>query len=99
MASSAPFETASRLLVQLGALVGPEHARRGRCDDAIAGVLPECVVTAGSELEVASVLRFANEARLAVVPTGGGTKLPWGNPPARVDLVLSLARLNRVEEH
>jgi glycolate oxidase FAD binding subunit len=34
-----------------------------------------------------------------VIPRGGGTKLGWGNPPARADIVLSLARLNRILEH
>ncbi len=49
--------------------------------------------------ELATELRRANFAGLAVAPRGGGTKSDWGNPPARCDAVLSTARLNRVVEH
>jgi len=34
-----------------------------------------------------------------VIPRGGGTKLGWGNPPSRADIILSTARLNSVIEH
>jgi glycolate oxidase FAD binding subunit len=34
-----------------------------------------------------------------VIPRGGGTKIGWGNPPARADLILSTARLNEIIEH
>ena len=44
-------------------------------------------------------MRLAKEAGLAVIPRGGSTKLAWGNPPRRADLVLSTARLNHVLEH
>jgi glycolate oxidase FAD binding subunit len=36
---------------------------------------------------------------LAVVPRGGGTKICWGNPPSRADVVFSTARLNEITEH
>lgn len=52
-----------------------------------------------SEAQVAEMLRQANADGLAVIPRGAGTKRAWGNPPARADLVLSLAKLNRVVEH
>ena len=47
---------------------------------------------------MAAVLRFAHENGLAVTPTGGGTKLEWGNPvePA---IQLSLERMHRLHEH
>lgn len=65
-----------------------------------AGGVPVCtVVEPASEEALAGVLRCANDAELAVVPRGGGTKLEWGNPPSRADVVLSTARLNRVAEH
>jgi glycolate oxidase FAD binding subunit len=44
-------------------------------------------------------LRLSNEAGLAVIPRGGGTKLGWGNRPARADLILSTARLTGIIEH
>jgi glycolate oxidase FAD binding subunit len=62
-------------------------------------VQPKLVAEPANEQEVAAVLSCANEAGLAVIPRGGGTKLAWGNPPKRADLVVSTARLNRVLEH
>jgi len=49
--------------------------------------------------EVATLLRDADGRGLAVLPRAGGTKLDWGNPPARAGVTLSLARLNRILEH
>jgi glycolate oxidase FAD binding subunit len=57
------------------------------------------VVEPESEQAVSEALRCADRDGLAVIPRGGGTKLNWGNPPARADLILSTARLNRVIEH
>jgi len=34
-----------------------------------------------------------------VIPRGGGTKLGWGNSPARADVVLSTARMTEIIEH
>jgi glycolate oxidase FAD binding subunit len=57
------------------------------------------VVEPESEEEVSTALRCADRDGLAVIPRGGGTKLEWGNPPSRADLILSAARLNRIVEH
>ena len=57
------------------------------------------VVEPESEQAVSEALRCADRDGLAVIPRGGGTKLDWGNPPSRADLILSTARLNRVIEH
>jgi glycolate oxidase FAD binding subunit len=48
---------------------------------------------------LASMLRSANADHLAVLPRGGGTKLTWGTPPARLDAVLSTIRLNAPIDH
>src|SRR2546430_2866764 len=56
------------------------------------------VVEPGSVDEVATLLRDASRDGLAVIPRGGGTKLDWGRPPRRADLVLSTVRLDRVLE-
>jgi glycolate oxidase FAD binding subunit len=80
-------------------IVTAKHVRMAAANDAVAGVRPSLVVDPGSEQDVAKVLKLANAAGLAVIPRGGGTKLEWGNPPARADLILSMARLNRVLEH
>jgi glycolate oxidase FAD binding subunit len=57
------------------------------------------VVAPGDIDQVAAVLALAHREALAVVPWGGGTAMAMGQPPERLDIVLSLARLNRVLEH
>jgi glycolate oxidase FAD binding subunit len=52
-----------------------------------------------NEVELATALRDADSAGLSVIPRGSGSKLGWGNPPIRADLVISTVRLNRVIEH
>jgi glycolate oxidase FAD binding subunit len=84
---------------QIRAVVGREHLRTANAGDFASGVAPKFVVEPGSDQEIAKVLAIANEPGAAVIPRGGGTKLEWGNPPTRADLVLSMARLNRVIEH
>jgi len=80
-------------------IVTPKYVRAALPSDSVAGVQPSFVVEPGSEQELAKVLKLANGAGLAVIPRGGGTKLEWGNRPARADVILSTARLNRVIEH
>jgi glycolate dehydrogenase FAD-binding subunit len=89
----------SSLRYKFIALVGNEYVRAATAADAVAGVQPKLVAEPGTERELAEVLRLSNEAGLAVIPRGGGTKLGWGNPPARADLILSTARLTEIIEH
>jgi glycolate dehydrogenase FAD-binding subunit len=93
MQNIAAFQDAGR------AIVSPEHVRTASASDVVDGVQPQLVVEPGSEQELAKVLKLANDAALAVIPRGGGTKLAWGNPPQRADIVLSTARLNAVLEY
>jgi len=79
--------------------VTAKYVRTAEATDAVAGARPSLVVEPGSEQELAKVLKLANAARMAVIPRGGGTKLEWGNPPGRANLILSTARMNRVIEH
>src|SRR6059036_724988 len=81
------------------ALLGPDHVRPASPADAVSGVRPKLVVDPGTEKELAEVLRLSNEAGLAVIPRGGGTKPGWGNPPSRADVILSTARLSAIIEH
>src|SRR5881398_3365834 len=81
------------------AIVGNENVHAATAADAVAGVQPKLVIEAGTESEIAEILRLSNAAGLAVIPWGGGTKLGWGNSPERADLVLSTARLNEIIEH
>jgi glycolate oxidase FAD binding subunit len=81
------------------ALVGNEHVRVTTPVDEVGGVQPKLVIEPGTETDLAEVLRLSNEAGLAVIPRGGGTKLGWGNSPTRGDLILSTARLTTILEH
>ena len=80
-------------------IIGPGHVRATGAEDAVRGILPALIVEPGTEQEVADVLRAADDAGLAVIPRGGGTKLEWGNAPEQADVVLSTARLSRVLAH
>ncbi len=95
----APAAAVSAFATQCRATVGAANVRSATVNDAIASTSPQLVVAPGSEVELVTVLRCADEAGLAAIPRGGGTKLDWGNPPPRADVVISTARLDRVVEH
>jgi len=67
--------------------------------DHVDGVAPTLVARPGSTEEVAEVMRAAAADGLVVVARGRGTKLTWGCPPERVDLVVDLAGMDRVLDH
>ena len=96
--SNSPAMTAT-IEEHLRSIVGAAHFRPASDVDAVRGRQPKFFVEPGSEKELAAVLRASNEMGLSVIPRGGGTKLGWGNPPARADVVLSTTRLNRIVEH
>ena len=80
-------------------LVGAAHVRGADASDAVCGVVPGLVVSPADENEVASVLSAATARGLTVVPRGGGTKIDWGSPPERCDVVLSTSRIDGVVDH
>ena len=57
------------------------------------------VAAPGSAPEAAAVMRAAAELELAVVPCGGGSRLSWGVPPSRCDLLVDTTRMSGVLEH
>jgi glycolate oxidase FAD binding subunit len=63
---------------------------------AVDGKVPDCAVFPAKAEQVASVLHYASEHRLGLIPRGRGTKLSMGNPPRQYDVALSLGELNRV---
>src|SRR5512137_856560 len=81
------------------AILAPDSIRAATAADAVCGVQPRLILEPTNEQQLAAVLHLANDASLAVIPRGGGTKLTWGNPPQRADLILSTARLNKIIEH
>lgn len=66
---------------------------------AVDGLAPKAVVIPGSVEEVSRLLAYASLEKLAVVPRGNGTKMAAGGIPLKVDLVLSMLRINRITEH
>jgi glycolate oxidase FAD binding subunit len=102
MAAGAPAD-ATQSIVTFEAtartIVGAENVRAATNEDRAAGVQPKLVVAPCDEQQLAQVLKAANDAGLAVIPRGGGTKLAWGNTPKRADIILSTAKLNAVVEH
>jgi glycolate dehydrogenase FAD-binding subunit len=67
--------------------------------DAVAGGTPRFAASPATVAEASAVLRAAADYDLAVVPRGSGSKLAWGVPPRRCDLVVDTLRLDQVLEH
>ena len=67
--------------------------------DRIDGVQPNLVASPTSTTETSTVLRTAAEHDLTVVVRGNGTKLTWGSPPERVDVVVDMTAMDRLGEH
>lgn len=57
---------------------------------------PLAIALPGSAEEVQAIVRWANERRVALVPSGGRTGLSGGAVAASGELVVSLERMNRV---
>jgi len=75
------------------------HVSSATDADAILGVQPRWVASPASTQEVAALVRVAAEHDLAVLARGAGTKVAWGNPPERCDVVLDTRRLDTLVEH
>ncbi|MFI0444670.1 FAD-binding oxidoreductase [Actinomadura sp. 6N118] len=73
--------------------------RPGEPEEGVLGVAPRFVAAPATVAEAAEVMRVAAEQGLAVIPRGGETRLDWGLPPDRCDLLLDTSRLDRVIEH
>jgi len=84
---------------RLEEIVGGAHVVTDAAEMAartVCGVRPGVVVQPADAGQIAEILRFAAAEKLAVIPTGGCTKLGIGSPPARYDIALDLSRMNRV---
>ena len=63
------------------------------------GIVPRFVATPASAEQLAAVLAAADESGAAVVPWGSGRHMALGNVPARYDLALRTAKLDRMLEY
>jgi len=93
------------LLDRFTRLLGPSGVLTG--DDVTARMIhvwrqepirAACILRPSSTEEVAEILRLCNEVGQTVVPHGGLTGLVQGCNGSEADVVLSLERLNRIEE-
>ncbi len=66
---------------------------------AVDGLLPRAVVSPGSVEEVSRLMATATAEKLGVCPRGNGTKMAGGGIPRKLDVVLSMLRINRITEH
>jgi glycolate oxidase FAD binding subunit len=66
---------------------------------AIDSMRPALFCSPDTPEQCAAVLRFCAEADAAVTAWGSGTAIRIGNLPRQVDVVVGLARLNRVVDH
>ncbi|HEX6248894.1 MAG TPA: FAD-binding oxidoreductase [Nocardioidaceae bacterium] len=67
--------------------------------DHVDGARPALVARPGSTEETAEVMKAAAAHGLAAVARGRGTKMTWGRPPRRADLVVDLSRMDQVLDH
>jgi glycolate oxidase FAD binding subunit len=63
---------------------------------AVDNVTPSGVVFPKNTDQVAEVVKFANQAHLAIVARGSGTKMAMGNPPQKLDMVVCTSRMNHM---
>ena len=91
--------TPERLLRTLVDICGPHSARPAGAGDVVAGCPARFVAAPPTAPAVAALLRLAAAEDLAVLPRGAGTKIDWGTPPARLDLLLDTGRLNGLWGH
>ncbi|MCB1519618.1 MAG: FAD-binding oxidoreductase [Hyphomicrobiaceae bacterium] len=96
----------ANLIQRFAEIVGPGHALTDAGEqaaylrewrDRYVGTTP-LVLRPGSTEEVSRILALANEARVGIVPQAGNTGLVGGQIPFEDgrDIVLSVARLNRI---
>jgi glycolate oxidase FAD binding subunit len=93
------MQTEKGLAEDLRRIVGPDNLRGATEQDAVESVEPDFVVEPGSIEEISDLMKLAAREGLAVAPRGGGTKMHIGDPPRRLDLIVSTARMNEVLEH
>ena len=89
------------LAARLEGIVGAEHVlAQERCAQyAVDGKAPTAAAFPATVEELSEVMRLACSERLSVVPWGSGTKISLGCIPEGVDLLVGLARFNRVIDH
>lgn len=87
------------VLTRLQEIIGPDRVQTGTevlGAHSVDGRTPWAVLFPQDIREVSQCVRLAFTEKLAMVPWGSGTKITMGNPPTRLDLVLSTLRMNHI---
>jgi glycolate oxidase FAD binding subunit len=63
------------------------------------GLVPRAIVYPESTEQVAAILHWAQQEKLALLPRGSGTKTRLGSIPRRLEIVLSTSRLSKIHEY
>lgn len=66
---------------------------------AIDSVLPRMIVAPANAEEVVRAVASVEQAEASLIPIGNATHAHIGNPPRRLDAVLTTRRMNRILEH
>jgi glycolate oxidase FAD binding subunit len=83
------------LLGSANVISAPKELRRY----AVNRMVPLAIAKPSSAAEVAEIVRFAIAEKLAVIPTGGRTKLGIGRPPDRYDIAVDMTGLNQLAHY
>ena len=83
----------------LRGICGPDAVRPAGHGDAVGGRRPTWVTAPADAAELAALVRACAEQDLAIVARGEGSKIDWGNPPRRVDVLVDMGRLAGVYRH
>ncbi|MBW2027977.1 MAG: FAD-binding oxidoreductase [Deltaproteobacteria bacterium] len=85
----------------LAGIVGEAHVMTAQdqiSQYSVDGVAPGFVVFPKDIEQVSETVKYANEKDLAIVPWGGGSKMSFGNPPERLDIVLCMSGMNHMKD-
>lgn len=90
------------IMAEIKGIVGESHLLTDPAKIApfkIDGNLPKGIVFPSNKEEISRTVRLATSKNFSIIPWGGGTKIDIGNIPKKLDLILSLKRLDKIVEH
>ncbi|HET9516909.1 MAG TPA: FAD-binding oxidoreductase [Actinoplanes sp.] len=99
MQGSSPAGRRDQVLRSLMEICGPHFARLAGHADTVSGRRARYVAAPATTAGVADALLLAAKHGLDVTARGAGTKIDWGFPSSRVDVVLDAGRLAGVWHH
>jgi glycolate oxidase FAD binding subunit len=92
MGDSEKFSSLAEILGEENVKTEPEVTAEYAVDQ----IAPKAVVFPKNTDETAQVVQFSNQENLAIVACGSRTKMAMGNPPQKLDMVVSMSRMNHM---